>query len=118
MPKAADVVRRERAGRREVSRQITASFQDNFAPGLPARRTVVGSDVELVRIQCSLEDLKEVVMGAIAVDDQKTTDIPKSSGILIGSSYLPNPRMSVVIEVNVIDVLAIADLPSIPCEIG
>ena len=74
--------------------------------------------MELVRIQCSLEDLKEVVMGAIAVDDQKTTDILKSSGILIGSSYLPNPRMSVVIEVNVIDVLAIADLPSIPCEIG
>lgn len=118
MPKAAKVVRSEGAGSREVARQITASFQDNFAPGLPSRRTVVGSDVELVRIQCSLEDLKEVVMGAIAVDDQKTTDIPKGSGILIGSSYLPNPRMGVVIEVNVIDVLAVADLTAIPCEIG
>ena len=73
--------------------------------------------MELVRIQCSLEDLKKVVMGAIAVDDQKTTDIPKSSGILIGSSYLPNPRMGVVIEVNVIDVLAVADLTAIPSEI-
>lgn len=118
MPKAADVVRRERACRRQVACQIATGFQDNFAPRLPSRRTVVGSDVELVRIQCSLEDLKKVVMGAIAVDDQKTTDIPKSSGILIGSSYLPNPRMGVVIEVNVIDVLAVADLTAIPCEIG
>ena len=101
MPKAADVVRRERAGRREVARQISASFQDNFAPGLPARRTVVGSDVELVRIQCSLEDLKEVVMGAIAVDDQKTTDISKSAGVLVCTANPPNSRVGVLIEVNI-----------------